>query len=64
MKSEIGILYTSAKNEGLIFKLIKQNGLIFEELFVAKPHVFISSEHPLAAKEILTLDELEEQIGG
>lgn len=60
LKSEIGILYTSSKNEELILKLMKQNGLKFDKLFVAKPHVFISSEHPLADKEILTLDELEE----
>ncbi len=59
LKSEIGILYTSSKNEEVILKLIRQNGLKFEELFVAKPHVFISSEHPLAGKEILTLEELE-----
>lgn len=60
LKSEIGILYTSSKNEELLLKLIKQNGLKFEELFVAKPHVFISSEHPLAEREILTLEALEE----
>lgn len=60
LKSEIGILYTSSKNEEVILKLIRQNGLTFEPLFVAKPHVFIYSEHPLATKEILTLDELEE----
>lgn len=60
LKSEIGILYTSSKNEEVILKLLKQNGLKFEELFVANPHVFISSEHPLAVKEILTLEELEE----
>lgn len=60
LKSEIGILYTSSKNEDVIMKLIKQNGLEFEELFIAKPHVFISSKHPLADREILTLDELED----
>ena len=59
LKSEIGILYTSSKNEGIIRKLIKQNGLVFEELFVAKPHIFISSRHPLADHEIINLDELE-----
>ena len=41
-------------------KLIRQNDLKFEELFVAKPHVFISSKHPLADKEALTLEDLEE----
>lgn len=60
LKSEIGILYTSSKNQEVIRKLIKQNSLEFEELFVAKPHVFISSKHPLAGKEVLTLNELDE----
>lgn len=60
LRSEIGILYTSSKNEEVILKLIKKNGLKFEELFVAKPHVFICSTHPLANKEILTLQDLEE----
>lgn len=60
LKSEIGILYTSSKNQEVIMKFIKQNGLEFEELFIAKPHVFISSKHPLAGKEVLTLNELDE----
>jgi DNA-binding transcriptional LysR family regulator len=60
LKSEIGILYTSSKNEEIIRKLIKQHNLEFEELFVAKPHVFISSKHPLAEKESIALEELEE----
>lgn len=60
LKSEIGILYTSAKNEEIILKLIKQNGLHFEKIFIAKPHVFISSEHPLAEKNIVSLEDLEE----
>lgn len=60
LKSELGILYTSSKNEEVIRKLIKQNGLEFEELFVAKPHVFISSKHPLANRDAITLEDLEE----
>ncbi len=60
LKSEIGVLYTSSKNEEVIRKFIKQNNLEFEELFVAKPHVFISSKHPLAKREEITLEELEE----
>lgn len=59
LKSEIGILYTSSKNEEVIGKLIKQKGLVFEELFQAKPHVFISSKHPLAKQKVIRLDELE-----
>lgn len=60
LKSEIGILYTSSKNEEILLKLIKQNGLKFEELFIAKPHVFLYSKHPLADKEALMLKDLEE----
>lgn len=59
LKSEIGILYTSSNNKDVIMKLIKQHGLEFEQLFVAKPHVFISSKHPLAIKEAITLKDLE-----
>ncbi len=60
LKSEVGILYTSPKNEEVISKLLKQNGLLFEELFVAKPHIFISSKHPLAVREAISLEELED----
>ncbi len=60
LKSEIGILYTSSKNEEVILKIVKQNDLKFEELFVAKPHVFISSRHPLATKDMITLEDLED----
>lgn len=60
LKSEIGILYVSSKNEEVIRKLLKQNDLEFEELFVAKPHVFISSKHPLAGNEAISLSDIEE----
>jgi DNA-binding transcriptional LysR family regulator len=60
LKSEIGILYTSSMNKEVIGKLIKQKGLVFEELFQAKPHVFISSKHPLAKQKVIRLEELDE----
>ena len=60
LKSEIGILYTSSKNEDVIGKMLRQNGLEFQELFVAKPHVFLSSVHPLAEKQVVSLEDLEE----
>lgn len=60
LKSEIGILYTSRKNEEIIRKLIRQNGLVFKVLFQAKPHVFISSKHPLAEQASISLTDLEE----
>lgn len=60
LKSEIGILYTCSSNEAVIMKLIKQNGLKFQELFTATPHVFVSSRHPLAENNYITLEQLEE----
>ena len=59
LKSEIGILYLSSHNKNIIKKIIKQNNLKFDVLFTARPHVFISSNHPLCNKDIITLDELE-----
>lgn len=53
LKSEIGILYTCAGNETVLNKLIAQNGLKSEELFTASPHVFISSRHPLADRDLI-----------
>lgn len=60
LKSEIGVIYTSEKNEEVILKLIKQNGLVFEEIFTAKPHVTLPVHHPLADKEIIQLEDLED----
>lgn len=57
-KSEIGVIYLSEHNQEVILKLVKNNNLEFEELYAAKPHVFICDEHPLAAKEIITMKDL------
>ena len=53
-KSEVGVLYLSRENNTIIGKLIAENELIFNELFTAKPHVFISYRHPLAQKEVIS----------
>ena len=59
MKSELGILYLSYGNEKILRKIFSAYGLTFTELFTAKPHVFISSQHPLAGKEVITLRDLK-----
>ena len=58
-KSEIGILYLSEHNEEVITKLLKKNELVFEELFVANPHVFLCKDHPLADRNLITVDDLK-----
>lgn len=59
-RSEVGILYLSHENEAVISKIIEKSGLIFDELFTAKPHIFISSHHPLAKNEVVYPQELKE----
>ncbi|WP_022933080.1 LysR family transcriptional regulator [Treponema bryantii] len=58
LKSEIGVLYLSSRNENVITKLIKKNNLAFEALFTAPLHVFISKKNPLAKKKKIKLIDL------
>lgn len=59
LKSEIGVLYLTSKNEEIITKLLKKNDLEFTELFTAPSHVFISDSNPLAKKTSITLEDLQ-----
>lgn len=59
MRSEIGILFMNDFNEKVLNKMLRANDLEFHELFVAKPHVFISRKHPLAKNDIIINEELE-----
>ena len=56
--SELGILYLSESNEEVLCKLFKKNDLVFEEIFEASPHIFISKNHPLADKDCISLEDL------
>ena len=58
LKSEIGVLYLSSRNENVITKLIKKNNLAFEALFTTPLHVFISKKNPLANKKKIKLTDL------
>lgn len=60
MRSEIGILFLNDFNEVVMDKILKSHELEFHLLFIAKPHVFISRNHPLAGREIITNEELEQ----
>lgn len=58
LKSEVGVLYTCSKNEDIILRMLKRHELKFEEVFVAKPHVFMNATHPLAGREAVTLADM------
>lgn len=59
-RSELGIMYLSEHNETVLSKLIRKNDLVFQEIYHAEPHVFISRNHPLASREVIEPDELKE----
>ena len=58
-RSEIGILYLSKRNERAILKILRKEELSFEELFAAKPHVFLGKGHPLAKRTAIKPHELD-----
>ena len=58
-RSEIGILYLSSRNERVLRKIFKKEDLVFEELYMAQPHVFLGRRHPLAKKKAIIPSELD-----
>lgn len=58
MKSEIGVLYFNSFNKAVLQKIMKAKDLKFTELFVVRPHIFISRKNPLAKKKSVSLQEL------
>lgn len=59
-KSEIGVLYLSNQNKEIISKLIEKKDLEFIPLIIASPHVFISKDHPLAKKDKISIEDLDD----
>ena len=61
LRSEIGVMYLSRRNERALTKILKKEELSFEELFVSRPHVFLGKRHPLAKKKLgVTPKELDD----
>lgn len=58
LKSEVGVLYLNRFNEAVIRKTLRENGLKFFRLFIARPHVFVGTGNPLAKKKSVVLDDL------
>ena len=59
-RSELGIIYLSDFNRKVITRLLEDNNLSFKPLFVAEPHIFLSATHPLANREIINPQELDD----
>lgn len=59
-KSEIGVLYINDFNKKVLTKLFHQSGVEFHELLKCHIYVYLWKGHPLASKEEISLEELEE----
>lgn len=60
LRSELGVLYRNDFNRNVIDKLLRDSGLTFHPMFLATPHIFIARTNPLAQREQVTLEDLEE----
>ena len=58
--SEIGVLYLSDFNRKIITKLLRDENLEFHHLTDCKAYVYLWKGHPLAEKESITFDELQD----
>lgn len=59
-RSEIGVLYLNDFNEKVMTKIIRENGLEFIDLFTCDTFVYLWSGHPLAEKEVIAMEELDD----
>ena len=60
LRSDIGILYRNDFNRKVIDKLLRESRLVFHPLFLADPHIFVSRSNPLATRDQVTLEDLED----
>lgn len=59
-KSEIGVLYLNEFNSKVLNKLFAEYKLEFQEILRCSIYVYLWKGHPLAAKQEITLEELED----
>lgn len=60
LKSELGIIYINDFNSKVLRKLLRESGLEFVELFCCSTYVYMCREHPLAGRDRIRMEELEE----
>lgn len=59
-RSELGILFLSDFNRQVLEKIFKENQLVFTELFVCDTFVYIWKKHPLADRDVICMEDLQE----
>ena len=59
-RSEIGVLFLNSYNREVLTKMFEEYHLTSTTLFSTQPHVFVSKSNPLAQKDVLTLEDLED----
>ena len=59
-KSEIGILYINDFNRNVLTKLFHESNLEFHPILECSIYVYMWKGHPLAAQEMITLEDLRE----
>ena len=59
-RSEIGVLFLNGYNRDVLSKMLDDSHLKATHLFTAQPHIFVSKTNPLANKEVVKLEDLED----
>jgi len=59
MRSEVGIIYLNDFNERVLKSDLKENNLVFNELFTCGVYVYLSTDNPLAKKDKISFRELD-----
>ncbi len=59
-RSDVGILYIDQNNKRVLQKAFEDANLLFNPLFEAPVNVFVGEGHPLASKDRITIEDLEE----
>ncbi len=57
-RSELGIMYLSHFNADVLEGILSNAGLVFVDLFQAKPHVFLGRDNPLACRDMVRMEDL------
>ncbi len=58
--ADVGILFLSKENAEVLQKDFRKEKLVFTPLFDAVIHVFVGTEHPLAKRSAVSMDELKD----